>query len=101
MAVSCKGCRETEVCFPIGVPRNDPVFAELQCLDFRRSRPFLDANCNVGTRSQENQLTSYLDSSNVYGSSDEDGEELRDTAKGKQQINKQINKERLNKQNPS
>lgn len=87
LLVECSGCEENSICAPIGVPDDDPVFGILDCLGFKRSRPILDADCGVETRNQENQITSYLDSSNVYGSCDEVAIELRDYTGGKK-INK-------------
>lgn len=82
----CDGCNEDDICCPIGVPSDDPVFSSLECLEFKRARPMLDENCLGAVRHHENQITSYLDSSNVYGSNEEEEEELRDKTKGTGQM---------------
>ncbi|XP_022099942.1 thyroid peroxidase-like isoform X2 [Acanthaster planci] len=66
----CSDCQMSDICFPIPIPTNDPVFTDQKCFDFSRS---------VGTPSrygdqpwacqQTNRITSYLDASFVYGSS--------------------------------
>ena len=38
----------------------------------------VDLSCVTGPRQQLNQITSYLDASNVYGSTREEADELRD-----------------------
>lgn len=91
----CEECRRTEVCEPIRVPPNDPAFSgennqgkespnwqsfdENNCIPFRRSL----LACTENTRGsfspseQINDLTSYLDGSQVYGSSEEVARSLR------------------------
>lgn len=75
--ISC--CRNSEVipenlrhpdCFPITLPRFDPVFSPFgdRCMEFVRSLPAPRPECNFGPREQMNQITGYLDGSNIYGS---------------------------------
>jgi peroxidase len=57
-------------CFPIDIPTNDFFFARLRqrCMEFVRSMPAERPDCSLGPREQVNQITSYIDASNVYGS---------------------------------
>ena len=77
-------CNYTRRCLPIPVKSNDPVFGDRsvhrgQCLPLTRSIP---ACQNYGglldlARNQINQLTSYIDASQVYGSDDVHASNLR------------------------
>ncbi|BFY99802.1 hypothetical protein BsWGS_02841 [Bradybaena similaris] len=79
-------CESTNPCFPIAVPTSDPRIRNHQCLGFTRS----SATCNtdstslffntVSPRQQLNSLTSYIDASNVYGSTDRMANIVRDLA---------------------
>ncbi|CAB3381413.1 Hypothetical predicted protein [Cloeon dipterum] len=66
-------------CFPIGLPSRDPVFGPIgeQCMEFVRSLPAPRPQCNFGPREQMNQITGYMDGSNVYGSNQEQQNALR------------------------
>ncbi|CAH8849414.1 unnamed protein product [Trichobilharzia szidati] len=82
------GCNETCVndppCFPILVPPNDPRIKH-RCIGFARS----SATCGSGStsillgkpryREQLNQITAFIDASNVYGSDDFENSQLRET----------------------
>lgn len=69
-------------CFPISIQPNDPFYSKFNftCMDFVRSAPgFSTKNGKLwGPREQLNQITSYLDGSVVYGSTEEKAHELRD-----------------------
>ena len=71
-------------CFPITIPSNDPFFRQFnqQCMEFVRSLPAPRRECNFGPREQMNQITSFLDASNVYGSSDSRAQSLRQGSGG-------------------
>uniref|UniRef100_A0A8D8VUF2 Chorion peroxidase n=1 Tax=Cacopsylla melanoneura TaxID=428564 RepID=A0A8D8VUF2_9HEMI len=66
-------------CFPINLPRNDHIFGRFgdSCMEFVRSLPAPRPECNFGPREQLNQITGYLDGSNVYGSSQDSQDFLR------------------------
>lgn len=106
--IACKdSCTSEQPCFPIEIPQNDTKFAEHAshfagnrvCIEFVRS----SAVCGsaetgylmqrVIQREQVNQLTSYIDASNVYGSSDQDAFDLRDrtSSGGKLKIHTNVN----------
>ncbi|XP_071494887.1 peroxidasin homolog [Diadema antillarum] len=83
--VECKDTCENQVpCFPIQVPEGDNRIHRTQCIEFTRS----SAVCGSGStsvffnrimpREQINQITSYIDASNVYGSTKEQADNLRD-----------------------
>ncbi|XP_063819206.1 peroxidasin homolog [Pseudophryne corroboree] len=77
-------CTNDPPCFPITIPENDPRVSSGRCMFFARSSPV----CGSGVtsllldsayyREQVNLITSYLDASNVYGSTEEESQELRD-----------------------
>lgn len=69
-------CEYTEICCPIEVKPDDSVFGlrsshRAQCLPFSRSIPACQSTSIYGNlpRNQINQITSYIDASNIYGSS--------------------------------
>lgn len=66
-------------CMPIEVNDDDPFyhFHRLTCLNFVRSSPGPHKECALGPRNQINQITSFLDASNVYGSTRESRNSLR------------------------
>ncbi|XP_046371519.2 peroxidase-like [Haliotis rufescens] len=64
-------------CFPIPVPPNDPVFIGRTCLNFTRSIQGPNLQCTNAPVEQINAITAFVDSSNVYGSSKEESDNLR------------------------
>ena len=76
-------CKPTLTCIPIRVSPDDPVFGKNSpnngdCLTFSRSVPTCSSGKGKGMpRNQVNDLTSYIDASNVYGSSKKLADELR------------------------
>uniref|UniRef100_A0AAV2JCT5 Peroxidase n=1 Tax=Knipowitschia caucasica TaxID=637954 RepID=A0AAV2JCT5_KNICA len=81
-------CTNDPPCFPIQFPANDPrqIRSGARCMFFVRSSPVCGSGMtsllmnSVYPREQTNQLTSYIDASNVYGSSRHESEEVRDLA---------------------
>ncbi|XP_041668807.1 peroxidasin isoform X3 [Cheilinus undulatus] len=81
-------CTNDPPCFPIQFPPNDPrqLRSGARCMFFVRSSPVCGSGMtsllmnSVYPREQINQLTSYIDASNVYGSSRHESEEIRDLA---------------------
>lgn len=80
-------CTNDAPCFPLTIPANDPrVRNGARCMFFVRSSPVCGSGMtsllmnSVYPREQMNQLTSYIDASNVYGSSDHEVQEIRDSA---------------------
>uniref|UniRef100_A0A9J8BV80 Peroxidasin n=1 Tax=Cyprinus carpio carpio TaxID=630221 RepID=A0A9J8BV80_CYPCA len=81
-------CTNDPPCFPIMFPPNDPRQRRngAHCMFFVRSSPVCGSGMtsllmnSVYPREQMNQLTSYIDASNVYGSSQHEAEEIRDLA---------------------
>ncbi|RWS11097.1 Peroxidase-like protein, partial [Dinothrombium tinctorium] len=55
-------------CYPILVPHDDPFYGEWEenCLNFVRTA--MCSQCRLGPREQMNQITSFIDGSQVYGS---------------------------------
>ncbi|KAL1122728.1 hypothetical protein AAG570_003055 [Ranatra chinensis] len=93
--ISC--CREGKVvpdnqrhpeCMPILLPQGDHVFARLgeTCMEFARSLPAPRPECNFGPREQMNQITGYLDGSNIYGSSADSSRKLRELRLGRLRV---------------
>ncbi len=81
----CKSCAIEDECEPIQIEEDDPVFGggkgttkDGKCLSFRRSIPVCTKTPTVTPREQLNDLTSYLDGSQIYGSSDDVANRLID-----------------------
>ncbi|KAJ8297432.1 hypothetical protein KUTeg_023963 [Tegillarca granosa] len=71
-----------EACFPIRIPADDPFFNK-KCMEFVRSVPVVDNSCPCEPRQQMNEITSYIDASNVYGSTKEEVNKLRSFKHGR------------------
>jgi peroxidase len=66
------------VCLSIEIPKDDAFFkGETDCMNFKRSKVSIDIECQPGTFQQINQITHWLDGSNIYGSSLEESNLLR------------------------
>ncbi|XP_008203085.1 myeloperoxidase [Nasonia vitripennis] len=66
-------------CLPIGVPPHDSHLGRLgvRCMEFVRSGPAPREDCELGTREQLSQVTSWIDASTVYSSSARQSDGLR------------------------
>ncbi|XP_059081531.1 peroxidase-like [Tigriopus californicus] len=69
-------------CFPIKLPANDQTFGGQSCMNFVRSQSSPNFECVPGATEQMNQITHWLDSSNVYGSNEEEADRLRSKVNG-------------------
>ena len=72
-------------CAPIAIPADDAFYAQHNqtCMEFVRSSPAAKRDCSLGPRDQMNQVTSFIDASNVYGSAQTEMDELRLFREGK------------------
>ena len=72
------GLRHPE-CLPIDISSSDSFYARFgeRCMEFVRSMPAFNAQCGLGPREQVNQITAFLDASNVYGSEVSESRSLR------------------------
>ena len=84
----CASCKIEDDCEPIQIPEDDPVFGngkgstiDGKCLTFRRSLGVCQKG-GLTPRQQLNDLTSYLDGSQIYGSNEKLAKELRTGTNG-------------------
>ncbi|XP_071181819.1 salivary peroxidase/catechol oxidase-like isoform X2 [Mytilus edulis] len=70
-------------CFPFSTPPGEFLYT---CMNFVRSAPTVTYPPYPGPRQQENAITSWLDLSSVYGSSDEELQNLRSSGNGKMKV---------------
>lgn len=82
--IDCKKtCEYSAPCYPIEVPENDPRIKNRRCIDLVRSSAICGSGMtsiffdDVQPREQINQLTSYIDASQVYGYSETFARDLR------------------------
>ncbi|XP_037091237.1 peroxidasin homolog [Pollicipes pollicipes] len=75
-------------CFPIAIPRTDSLYRQSgqSCMEFARSVAAVHNGCGLGPREQVNQVTSFVDGSGVYGSSDGELQQLRQYEGGKMKM---------------
>jgi len=75
-------------CFPIEIPSNDFFFGRFgqRCMEFVRSMPAQRPDCRLGPREQVNQITSFIDGSNVYGSEMSTSRSLRLGRRGRLRV---------------
>ncbi|XP_046332929.2 lactoperoxidase-like [Haliotis rufescens] len=68
-------------CFPIDIPQPDRHFKST-CMNFVRSVQVANADCQAAPVEQLNQITAYIDASQVYGSSQGEQNKLRTFVNG-------------------
>lgn len=56
---------------------NDPSLTSGACMEYVRTCPALKMGCTLGAREQINQVSSFIDGSVIYGSSEEEVRQLR------------------------
>ncbi|XP_041772319.1 peroxidasin isoform X2 [Anopheles merus] len=82
--VDCKKtCEYAAPCYPIDIPPGDPRIQNRRCIDFVRSSAVCGSGMtsiffgSVQPREQINQLTAFIDASQVYGYTETFAQELR------------------------
>ena len=75
--VEPKSNGDKSVCFPIKIPPLDKLQGDKNCINFVRSCGAPRIDCKSGPKEQLNQITHWLDASNVYGSTDQASKTLR------------------------
>lgn len=80
-------------CFPVMFSPDDPVFKPTSdlsaeqtststCMEYVRTCPALKMGCILGPREQINQVSSFIDGSAIYGSSEDEAKSLRSFSGG-------------------
>lgn len=64
-------------CYPLTISSEDPAFKDSTCMEYVRTCPALKMGCTLGPRDQINQVSSFIDASTIYGSSEEEVRGLR------------------------
>ncbi|CAH1796651.1 unnamed protein product [Owenia fusiformis] len=77
------GKNDLASCLPISIQSGDPDYGSQKCLEFVRSEGVPQLSCAFGPKEQLNQITAFIDSSNVYGSSLSDAAALRENSTGR------------------
>uniref|UniRef100_T1IJ78 Peroxidase n=1 Tax=Strigamia maritima TaxID=126957 RepID=T1IJ78_STRMM len=94
-----------EDCFPIVIARDDPFYGPTgqTCMEFVRSLPAASErkSCEFGFRDQLNEVTSFLDGSVIYGSTNSMARALRRFNKGKLKVIKCFGNDHLPFINPN
>ncbi|XP_046572567.1 myeloperoxidase-like isoform X1 [Haliotis rubra] len=81
--LDCCGSQQSNrpQCFSIEIPERDRHFSS-NCMNFVRSVQVENSKCQAAPVEQLNQITAYIDASNVYGSSLEEQNKLRSFVDG-------------------
>ncbi|CAI9737760.1 peroxidase-like [Octopus vulgaris] len=82
--LDCCTAEDVEQCMPILLPNDDPYFGAFNrdCLPFTRALATPPLNCQPGAKEVLNSQTSFIDCSQVYGSTREQSLSLRTMANG-------------------
>eukprot|EP00088_Acartia_fossae_P028789 TRINITY_DN29621_c0_g1_i3.p1 TRINITY_DN29621_c0_g1~~TRINITY_DN29621_c0_g1_i3.p1 ORF type:complete len:828 (-),score=123.74 TRINITY_DN29621_c0_g1_i3:220-2703(-) len=77
-------------CLPIDIMGHDRFYSKFRqrCMEFVRSMPAPREQCKFGPREQVNQITAWLDGSNVYGSDFDESVHLRELRRGRMKVTK-------------
>jgi len=90
---------ETENCFPIYIPNDDPFYSDKKdatCQEFTRSDAFCDSGKALGSpREQYSIVTSFVDGSQIYSANEMDARKLRSFKNGKLKTNDNYLREML------
>ncbi|XP_065315597.1 chorion peroxidase-like [Gordionus sp. m RMFG-2023] len=72
------------LCFALKINASDNFYEKfnLKCMEVVRSFPVISRDCHLGSREQNNEITSFIDASPIYGSSKEISYSLRTFDKG-------------------
>ncbi|CAK9294756.1 unnamed protein product [Gordionus sp. m RMFG-2023] len=83
-------------CLPVHLPPDDHFFGRLNqnCMEVVRSLPVISRECRLGFRQQNNEATSYIDGSQIYGS-------INLVANGLREFEYGLLKTQFNPSNPS
>ncbi|CAB0038190.1 unnamed protein product [Trichogramma brassicae] len=75
-------------CQAIRVPDDDTDYSQhwVRCLDYVRSMTVLRSDCSLGPAEQMNQVSHFLDASNVYGSTQADSRRIRSFEAGQLRV---------------
>ncbi|XP_033756913.1 chorion peroxidase-like [Pecten maximus] len=77
-SLDCCGRDSTNpACLPIDIPLDDSYFQSSSCMNFVRAAPGAGPECSIGERRPINKVTSYLDGSAIYGSTQAEESRLR------------------------
>uniref|UniRef100_A0A0L8HBF3 Uncharacterized protein n=1 Tax=Octopus bimaculoides TaxID=37653 RepID=A0A0L8HBF3_OCTBM len=82
--LDCCTAEDVEQCMPILLPNDDPYFGAFNrdCLPFTRALTTPPLNCQPGAKEVLNSQTSFIDCSQVYGSTREQSLSLRTMSNG-------------------
>lgn len=82
---------DAATCYPIDIPIDDAFWiGKKTCMNFARSLAAPNLKCSLESRQQMNQITHWLDASNIYGSSKNDANKLRQRFGGQMKVTRQI-----------
>ncbi|XP_040572178.1 salivary peroxidase/catechol oxidase [Lepeophtheirus salmonis] len=84
-------------CFHIEITEDDTFYSRFgrRCMEFVRSSPSLRSECNLGPREQVNQITAFIDGSQLYGSEKAENIRLRLGKQGRLRVTKYGHQELL------
>ncbi|XP_043269113.1 peroxidase-like isoform X2 [Venturia canescens] len=84
-------------CAAIRIPESDPIYGEhyISCMNYVRSLPVIEEDCNFGPIEQMNQVSHFLDASTIYGSTLRRSFELRAFRDGKLRVQSHENHDYL------